>query len=123
MKTILAVDDEESVTDLVKRQLESMGGFTVVTENEAARALLTARESSPDLILLDIMMPDLDGSELAAQMMQDPVLKDVPVIFLTALVSQEEAMGNGMRRYFPKPIDFPRLAETIHATLAERVSS
>jgi two-component system OmpR family response regulator len=126
MKTILAIDDEQDVTDLVKLQLESMGGFTVITENEAAGALLTARESCPDLILLDIMMPDLDGSELAAQMLEDPVLKDVPIIFLTALVSQEEAMGqagSGQRRYFPKPIDFPRLAEAIHATLADRVSS
>ncbi len=127
MKRILAIDDEQDVTDLVKLQLESLGGFTVDTENEGAGAIQTARETSPDLILLDIMMPDIDGSELAAQMMEDPLLKDTPIIFLTALVSAEETkdgtLGGGMRRYFPKPIDFQKLADAIHETLSNNVSS
>jgi two-component system alkaline phosphatase synthesis response regulator PhoP len=127
MKRILAIDDEQDVTDLVKLQLESMGGFTVVTENEGAGAIMTARETSPDLILLDIMMPDVDGSELAAQMLEDPLLKDTPIIFLTALVSDEEVragnFGAGSRRYFPKPINFQKLASAIHETLGNNVSS
>jgi CheY-like chemotaxis protein len=127
MKRILAIDDEQDVTDLIKLQLESMGGYTVETENEAAGAMLRAREYSPDLILLDIMMPDIDGSELAAQMLEDPLLKDTPIIFLTALVSAEETAtasnGFGTRRYFPKPIDFPKLVDAIHETLGNNVSS
>lgn len=126
MKRILAIDDEQDVTDLIKLQLESMGGFAVITENEGAGALQTARETSPDLILLDIMMPDVDGSELAAQMLEDPLLKDTPIIFLTALVSDEEVRdGNfgGPRRYFPKPINFQKLVDAIHETLGNNVSS
>jgi two-component system alkaline phosphatase synthesis response regulator PhoP len=127
MKRILAIDDEQDVTDLIKLQLESMGGFVVDTENEGAGALMTARETSPDLILLDIMMPDVDGSELAAQMLEDPLLKDTPVIFLTALVSTEEIsngnLGTGPRRYFPKPINFKKLVDAIHETLGNNVSS
>jgi CheY-like chemotaxis protein len=127
MKRILAIDDEQDVTDLIKLQLESMGGFVVDTENEGAGAIMTARETSPDLILLDIMMPDVDGSELAAQMLEDPLLKDTPIIFLTALVSDEEVragnFGAGSRRYFPKPINFQKLASAIHETLGNNVSS
>ena len=127
MKRILAIDDEQDVTDLIKLQLESIGGFTVDTENDAVGALQTARETSPDLILMDIMMPDMDGSELAAQMLEDPHLKDTPVLFLTALVSTEEMtngiIGGGTRRYFPKPIDFTKLVDAIHETLGNSVSS
>lgn len=127
MKRILAIDDEQDVTDVIKLQLESMGGFAVDTENEGAAALRRAREISPDLILLDIMMPDVDGSELAARMLEDPLLKDTPIIFLTALVSDKEVhsgnFGAGPRRYFPKPINFQKLANAIHETLGNNVSS
>lgn len=127
MKRILAIDDEADVTDIIKLQLESRGGYQVLTENDATVAIRTAREFSPDLVLLDIMMPDVDGSELAAQMLSDRELKDTPIVFLTALVSTQEiksgSLGVGTRTYFPKPIDFDALTQCIQQTLSGKISS
>ena len=64
-------------------------------KNHAGRALETARHFHPDLILLDAMMPEIDGGHLAAQLKFDPELKTVPVVFLTAIVSREETPANG----------------------------
>src|SRR5918999_1678979 len=92
-KRILVIDDEPDFTYMLKLSLESMGYYRVGVENEPTRALRAAREFAPDLILLDIMMPDLDGSEVAARIRSDPELRDVPVLFMTALVSHREARG------------------------------
>lgn len=83
-KKILVVDDEAPFTRLLKHALNR---YEVREENDALRALATAREFQPDLILLDIIMPGLDGGDLASQLRSDPQLKSVPIVFLTAVVS------------------------------------
>ena len=116
MIRVLAVDDEEEVVELIKLQLESRGGFVVQTETNASNALQAAREFGPDVILLDIMMPQVDGSEVAAQFKEDREFKSTPVFFLTALVTQQETMfgqAGGTRTYFPKPIDWDGLVKSI----------
>jgi CheY-like chemotaxis protein len=90
-RRILIVDDERDSTHLVKVLLEKMGGYCVLEENDAAKAHQSARDFRPDLILLDIMMPQRDGGDVAAEIEADPGMQRTPIIFLTALVTKAEA--------------------------------
>jgi two-component system phosphate regulon response regulator PhoB len=116
-KRVLIVDDEPQITDLVKLYLERSGDYQVEVENDSAQAMSKARQFGPDVIVLDIMMPEPDGSELAASLRADPGLRHVPILFLTALVSQSEScdpkFGFDRRHYLPKPINFEQLIHSI----------
>ena len=117
MKRILVVDDEPSVTRNLKLNLESSGGYDVFAENHATNALTAARIFRPDLILLDVIMPGMDGGDVAARLRADPLLRDTPVIFLTALVSNEETDGHeivsGGETFLAKPVDIGELKKTL----------
>lgn len=89
-KRVLIVDDESGFTRLLKLTLEKSGGYEVREENDGTRAWLVAREFAPDIIFLDIVMPKIDGGDVAAQIRSDPSLKHIPIIFLTAIVSSKE---------------------------------
>src|SRR5579884_1535691 len=106
-KRILVVDDERDMTLLVKLNLQKTGRYEVKEENRATRALATAREYKPDLILLDVMMPEMDGGDVLAQFKDDANLRSVPVIFLTATVLKEEVSSQGGTiggyPFIPKP--------------------
>jgi CheY-like chemotaxis protein len=106
---ILLVDDEVSMTRALALYLKENGGCDVRVENAGSRALVTAREFRPDLILLDIVMPDADGGTLAAEIKADPLLHATPIVFLTALVSQRETGGAskqiGGYPFLAKPVD------------------
>jgi CheY-like chemotaxis protein len=116
-KRILVVDDEPSVTRTMKVNLERTGAYVVQTENRASHAVEAARQFVPDLVLLDVMMPDMDGGEVAAAMESDPALEDVPIVFLTAIVTKREAGGEGMesggRTFIAKPTDLNSLIRCI----------
>jgi CheY-like chemotaxis protein len=116
-KRILVVDDEPSVTRNLKLNLESGGGYDVFAENNATHALTAARIFRPDLILLDVMMPGMDGGDVAARLRADPLLRDTPVIFLTAIVSNEETDGHEMLRgeetFLAKPVHIGELRRTM----------
>ncbi len=116
-KRILIVDDEPSVTRNLKLTLESGGGYEVLGENQAVNALSTARAFQPDLILLDVMMPGVDGGEIAARVLADPLLRGTPIVFLTALVSNTETHGREMMRgaetFLAKPVDIGELRKTL----------
>jgi two-component system, OmpR family, response regulator len=89
-KRILVVDDEPSITRMLKLNLEQTGDYQVAMENDARRALAAAEQLQPDLMLLDVMMPGLDGGNLAGQLQASPKLKGVPIVFLTAAVTRNE---------------------------------
>jgi CheY-like chemotaxis protein len=89
-KRVLLVDDESGFTRLLKLTLEKSGEYVVREENDGTRAWLVAREFAPDIIFLDIVMPKIDGGDVAAQIRSDPMLSQVPIIFLTAIVSSKE---------------------------------
>lgn len=76
---------------MVKLALQETGNYEVEEQNESSQALLTARRFRPDLIFLDVMMPDVDGGDIAQQIEADPCLRGTPIIFLTSLVSKNEA--------------------------------
>ncbi len=89
-KRILLVDDEKSLTTLLKLNLEETGQYEVRVENFPEDALAAAREFQPDLVLLDIIMPRLPGGNVAVQITSDPQLKDTPIVFLTAAVRRHQ---------------------------------
>src|SRR5688500_6463628 len=93
-KRVLLVDDEKSFTNLLKLNLEETGNYDVRVENWAEDALQTARDFQPDIVLLDIIMPRLPGGNVAAQFKEDPALKDIPIVFLTAAVRKHQIEEN-----------------------------
>ncbi len=90
---ILLVDDEPDFTRLLRANLELTGVYEVQMENAPAQALATARAFRPDLIVLDFLMPGMDGGEVAAQIRADSELQHTPILFLTAAVSSKEVDG------------------------------
>jgi two-component system OmpR family response regulator len=114
---ILIVDDEEGFTKLTKLALTD---YEVEEENISARALETARRFKPDLILLDVMMPEFDGGDVAAQLRADETLREVPIVFLTAIVTQKETSRRptlGGYPFISKPVMVADLAEHIEKHL------
>jgi CheY-like chemotaxis protein len=90
MKKILLVDDEAALTRIMRLNLEQTGRFEVREENRGANAVRVAREFMPDLIFLDVMMPDKGGDEIAAELDEDPELRNIKYVFLTAIVTKSE---------------------------------
>jgi len=122
-KKILVVDDEAGFARLLKLNLEATGKFEVDTENKGSQALNTARSFKPDLILLDIIMPDMDGSEVANRLKSDPVTRNIPILFLTALVKNKEIETKsgsiGGNIFLAKPITTDELVKSIDQALGE----
>ncbi len=122
-KRILAIDDEPSITRLLKLNLEQTGLYEVREENFSTQALDAAREFKPDLVISDVMMPEVGGGEIAALLREDPALRRVPVIFLTAAVRKEELGGPEAviagRLYIAKPLDVKSLLAAIERILAK----
>ena len=115
---VLIVDDESGFTKLVKLTLERSGNYKVLEQNDGSQAWLTAREFRPDIIFLDVVMPKADGGEVAQQIRSDPLLEHVPVIFLTAIVSQKESHHEfGGFPFLAKPVSI----ETIKNTIVEHL--
>jgi CheY-like chemotaxis protein len=115
-RRILIVDDDSNSTHLVKILLERSGPYLVLEENDPTKADQTAHSFKPDVILLDIVMPKLDGGELATQIEADHELHDTPILFLTALVTHGEAKGGLHIQGHPlvaKPISIPELIDAI----------
>ncbi len=116
-KRILVVDDEPSFTRLLKLNLEQTGLYEVRVENVAGQAFSAARLFKPDLIVLDVMIPEMDGGDLAGQLRQVPSLARVPIVFLTAAVKKEEVRSRrGQIGGFPfiaKPVDLNDLLDAL----------
>ena len=122
-KRILVVDDEPALTRMVKLNLERTGNYEVRTENQGGMAVQAAREFKPDLIFLDVMMPDMSGDEVSAQLREDEELSNIKYIFMTAIVTKDEteAMGSniGGNEFLAKPVKTDELIATIERVLGE----
>jgi len=94
-KRVLIVDDNASLADTLKVNLEMAGGFDVQVETQSVNALKVARQFKPDVVLLDVIMPEKDGGMVAAELHADQDLKQVPIIFLTSIVDRSEAVRHG----------------------------
>ena len=118
--SILIIDNSRDFTHAAKVALEKTGRYVVDEENDPSRAHQTALSVKPDLILLDIAMPEADGGEVAAWIQSDPALHRTPIVFLTALVTSAEARS-GLRiqghSFLAKPIRLPELIKGIEENL------
>jgi CheY-like chemotaxis protein len=122
MPTILLVEDNELNRDMLSRRLLRRG-FEIVTAESGERGLLLAHQENPDLILMDITLPEMDGWEVARLLKADESTCRIPIIALTARVlmsDQAKAFEVGCDDYDTKPVDFGRLTEKIRNLLRER---
>ena len=116
---LLVVDDEEAILDLLRRRLEALGCEVSVLSG-GSQVLQTAREYLPDLVLLDVMMPDLDGFSVCEALKQDPQVRDIPVLLMTARAEVEsriKGLEMGAHDYIPKPFETSELMARVRAAL------
>ena len=106
-KKILAVDDEKHIVRLVQVNLER-AGYTVVTANDGKEALQKVADENPDLVVLDVMMPYMDGFEVLQNLRRNPTTRDIPVIMLTAKAQDADVFKgwqSGVDCYLTKPFN------------------
>ncbi|SHF27489.1 two-component system, OmpR family, alkaline phosphatase synthesis response regulator PhoP [Fodinibius roseus] len=118
-KTILVVDDEQDLLDLIEYNLKKEG-FDVLKAEDGLEGIDIARKHRPDLVLLDIMMPKMDGLEVVERMRSDKKIKRIPIIFLTARGDEKtevEGLDKGGDDYITKPISTTKLISRIKAVL------
>jgi signal transduction histidine kinase/ActR/RegA family two-component response regulator len=109
---VLVIDDDPALCDLMKRSL-GQEGFLVEAATSGEQGLCAAREIRPDLIILDVVMPDLDGWSVLEALKSDPYLAEIPVIMLTIVEDKDRALALGATDYLLKPIDRRRLIELL----------
>ena len=122
MAKILVVDDEEHIVMILKDSLE-FSGFQVVTAADGLEALQVFEKEQPELVVLDIGMPKLDGWEVCRRLKSDPKTRDVPIIILTAYAQtsdQRRGLQLGADRFVTKPCDLTYLVEEMNMLLSLR---
>jgi len=115
MPKILLVEDNEMNRDMLTRRLQRRG-YQIVSAGDGEQGLSLARAAAPDLILMDITLPGMDGWEVARLLKADEITRHIPIIALTARVlmsDQAKAFEVGCDDYDTKPVDFARLSEKI----------
>jgi two-component system alkaline phosphatase synthesis response regulator PhoP len=118
-QTILVVDDEQDLLELIEYNLKKEG-YNVLTAEDGKEGIEVAQSQNPDLVLLDIMMPKMDGLEVVEQMRQDEKLGQTPIIFLTARGDEKteiQGLDKGGDDYITKPISTKKLISRIKAVL------
>lgn len=117
MRKILVVDDEEDVLKVLEKRLSS-SGYQVIKVKNGQEAIEKAYQELPNLILLDIFLPDMDGGEVAQQLRGNENTKDIPVIFLSCLFTKEDERKGGHLRagnfFVAKPFEFDELLDIIN---------
>jgi DNA-binding response OmpR family regulator len=123
MKKILVVDDEPNIVELLRIEL-SENGYDVITASGGVQCLEKIRGENPDLVILDVRMPDLSGSQVAQTLKSDPKYKTLPLIFLTGLLSKDDEKKTGneiaSQVIFAKPFSLLKLSEKVRELLRER---
>jgi CheY-like chemotaxis protein len=119
MSRILIVEDNEMNRDMLSRRLERKG-YEVIMAMDGRRGLAAARSEAPDLILMDMSLPEIDGWEVARQLKSDTTTRSIPVIALTAHAmtsDRQKALEAGCDDYDTKPVEFQRLLTKIQTML------
>lgn len=119
MPKIIVVDDDQTSTTLFEQVL-LMNKYEVVTLNESAKTVATAIEVQPDLIILDLMMPDPDGFKVCRMLRANPIFRRTPIVIVTALNDLDSklvAMGAGANDYLVKPFHIEQLFAMIEKQL------
>jgi len=122
MVKVMVVDDNPDIIFAVKKGLESLNkGYEVIGAGGGQECVQLLNQEKPDLILLDIMMPDMDGWDVVAKVRENDQIKEVPIIFLTA---KDDAVSKGMAKlgvedYIVKPVNIQELDKRIKDTLSQ----
>ena len=117
---ILIIDDEEDICHFSKSILEKTGKFEVLTAMRPMTGINLAKLNKPDLVLLDLFMPEMDGSKVAEHLLNNEITKDIPIVFLTALVKDQDVQKDGKiagRMFIPKPVAPEELIAKVSALL------
>ena len=120
---VLVIDDEEAYTSLLLMNLKQIGGYEVYCENDPSRAVEAALDCSPDVILLDIVMPGADGGDVASALRQHARLRGIPLLYVTAVVSSGETGGKVIKKesgeqMLAKPFKLETLCDWIEEEVA-----
>ena len=125
MKKILVIDDEVAIRFFLEKEL-SEAGYSVLTAENGKYGVQKAQEQKPDLILLDIKMPEMDGGEAVDLLRGDSRTKNTPIIFVTGLVEKDEVEdgfikgSKGVDQYFiAKPLNMDEVLQFVHASIGK----
>ncbi len=122
-KTVLIIEDEEDAAELFAEMMR-VSGFRVLKTSNSAPALVMMTAEKPDVIILDIMMPEISGLDILRQMRRDPQLSNIPVVVVSAK-SMPADIKNGMEAgastYLTKPVGFLDLKDAVERALSSRV--
>lgn len=119
-RKILIIDDEDDIREVAALSLESVAGWEVVTASSGAQGLTKAVKEKPDAIVLDVMMPGMDGPTTFLELKKNPATAHIPVLLLTAKVhptDQKRFAGLGVKAVLFKPFDPMKLSEQIARVL------
>jgi len=119
-KQILIIEDEDDIRNLIQTCLEIMGGWQVLTARSGEQGLLSAEANQPDAILLDVMMPDMDGLTTFEKLHANPATKPIPVILLTAkenFIDQNQVAALGVVSVIKKPFNPLKIADQVAKAL------
>lgn len=120
VKRVLVIDDEDDIREVAQASLEIMAGLDVILACSSREGLIKAETEQPDVILLDVMLPDMDGVAVFKQLQANPVTQHIPVVFLTAKVQifdQHHFKQLGVRAVITKPFKPQQLASQLLAIL------
>jgi CheY-like chemotaxis protein len=121
---LLLIDDEEDFCFFVKLNLEKTGKYEVLTTTSGTNGIIMASRERPDLILLDIIMPEIGGGQVAELLFENPKTKNIPVMFITAIASSREVQSQegviGGRIFIAKPVTPEELMAKIDGILERR---
>jgi CheY-like chemotaxis protein len=120
VKRILLIDDEKDFCFFTKSNLEATGNFIVIVCLDSSEAVDLAKRLKPDLILLDVLMPGITGPDIAARLKDDPETKNIPVVFLTAIITDRETKDGNLISGWPfvaKPVKIEELISVINKNI------
>ena len=123
MTKVLYVEDNDDNVYMLKMRLELLGDFEVLTAEDGEKGCEMAAAERPDIILMDLEMPNVDGWEATRRLKGDPHTRDIPIIALSAHAlagEREKALAAGCNEFDTKPIEFDRLVATLRRILAHR---
>ena len=124
-KTVLIIEDEEDAAELFGEMMR-VSGFRVLKTSKSTPAISMMTTEKPDIVLLDIMMPEISGLDILRQMRRDPVLANIPVIVVTAKGMPSDiknGMEAGASTYLTKPVGYLELKEAVERALANKPTS
>jgi len=124
-KTVMIIEDEEDAAELFAEMMR-LSGYRVIKSSKSAPALEMMKTNKPDVILLDIMMPEISGLDILRFMRRDPLLEDIPVVIITAKgmpVDIKNGMEAGASTYLTKPVGFFDLKEAVERALGSQSTS